>query len=99
MGGPTRLPRMVQVETSRNIDIEPLTFEFTISDFDLDLLPIDSGLLRADSALLQKALVDYFAGRFKPLGGNANIAIKGDHVAVSWLPSSLAGPEKLFDYA
>jgi tetratricopeptide (TPR) repeat protein len=78
--------------------MEPLSFEFAISEFDLDLLPIDAALLRADRALLEKAVVDYLSGRFKPLGGRANIAIKDDQVAVTWLPSSLADHEKLFDY-
>lgn len=87
------------MESETDINMEPLSFEFTISDFDLDLLPIDAKLLRADPELLQKAVVDYLSNRFKPLGGKANIAVKRDMVAVTWLPSSLADHEKLFDYA
>jgi tetratricopeptide (TPR) repeat protein len=79
--------------------MDPLSFEFPISDFDLDLLPIDATLLRSDPELLRKAVVDYLSGRFKRLGGQANIAVKGDDIGVTWLPSSLTDHEKLFEYA
>lgn len=79
--------------------METLCFEFTIADFDLELLPIDAALLRAEPEILQKAVVDYLTVRFKPLGGKSNIAVKDDHVAVTWLPSSLADHEKLFEHA
>lgn len=78
--------------------MEPLSFEFSLRDFDLGLLPIDASILRSDPELLKKAVADHFASRFNTLGGRANVAIKGDSVAVTWLPSSLADHHKLFDY-
>jgi tetratricopeptide (TPR) repeat protein len=79
--------------------MEPLNFEFDIAEFDLNLLPIDAALLQADPALLQQAVVDYLTAKFKPMGGTANIAVRDGNVAVSWLPSSLAGRAALFEYA
>jgi tetratricopeptide (TPR) repeat protein len=99
MGLATRPRRLVSLESPSDVTTEPLNFEFKLAEFDLNLLPIDGALLQADPALLQRAVVDYFTAKFKPMGGTTNIAVRDGNVAVSWLPASLAGREELFAYA
>ena len=75
---------------------EPLDFSFPIADFDLSKLPIDPTLLKADKALLEDAVSGYFAEQFKPLGGEASIAIRDGAVAVRWIPE--AGLDAMVDH-
>ena len=75
---------------------EPLDFSFPVADVDLAKLPIDPALLKADKAMLEDALSGYFAEQFKPLGGEASIAIRNGAVAVRWIPE--AGLDALVDH-
>ncbi len=78
---------------------DPLLFEFPISQFDISLLPIAETILRADPSLLTDAIVRYLTERFQPMGGTANILLRGDRVAVSWVPTSGKDTYKLMEYA
>lgn len=71
---------------------EPLVFTFTIDDFDLAKLPVDPGVLRGNRNLLEEAVSNYFAEQFKAVGGEAQISIRQNAIAVRWMPEAgLAG--------
>ncbi|MEI6715593.1 MAG: tetratricopeptide repeat protein [Verrucomicrobiota bacterium] len=81
------------------MNTDPLLFEFPILQFDLSLLPIAETVLKADPVLLTDSIVRYLTERFQPLGGTANILVRGDRVAVSWVPASGKDADKLLEYA
>jgi len=67
---------------------EALIFEFKLDDFDLDLLPIATDLLKANRELHEKAVSLYCEDYFKRAGGESNIKIDGEYVTVQWSPQS-----------
>ncbi len=87
------------MEYARKMNTEHLKFEFDLNEFDTKLLPLHESLLRNDSELLQKAVVEYLAAKFKSMGGSANIAIKDQKVAVEWIPVSSTDHNRLFEFA
>jgi len=79
--------------------VDPLRFSFQLSDFDLDLLPIDPQVLRSNPGLLRDAVKAYYNAFFKRAGGELNVVMDGDLVSVSWLPAAPDQPETLVDCA
>jgi len=67
---------------------EAIIFEFKLDDFDLDLLPIATDLVKANRELHEKAVSLYCEGYFKHAGGESNIKIDGEYVTVQWSPQS-----------
>jgi tetratricopeptide (TPR) repeat protein len=68
--------------------MDPLRFEFRLADFDLGLLPIGADLLKANPSLLRESIEAYLGDYFRPIGGTASIAARGDMVSVDWSPTS-----------
>ena len=79
--------------------MESLTFEFQINDFDVDLLPVDAKLLKADAQLLAQSIVEYLTEKFSRLGGRATVMLKGKSVGVTWLPSGASDYQRLVEFA
>jgi tetratricopeptide (TPR) repeat protein len=71
------------------MDRQPITFTIDINSFDLTLLPIDPEILQNDETLLNSAVTQYFTEYFNRFGGQADIAIAGDVLTVTWSPSSM----------
>lgn len=70
---------------------DPLQFTFLTEDFDLEKLPISADLLKADRPMLETAITAYYAEQFRPVGGQAQIAIYKGVVTVQWVPESGLG--------
>lgn len=67
---------------------EALIFQFKLDDFDLDLLPIATDLVKSNRELHEKAVSLYFEQYFKNAGGESSITIDGEDVTVQWSPQS-----------
>ena len=67
---------------------EPLHFNFPLDSFDLGKLPIDPAILKSNPGMLEAAVADWFAEMFRPIGGQANIAITKGVVTVAWIPGT-----------
>ena len=75
--------------------MDPFTFQLRISDFCLDLLPIDRNLLESNPTLLREAVTEFFSKRFEALGGEARIVATDQEVSVAWTPVSTKDTDAL----
>jgi Flp pilus assembly protein TadD len=79
--------------------VQPIRFSYAISDFDLDLLPVDPEVIKNNPSLLREAIKAYYQSLFKRAGGELTVTTDGDEVSVTWVPASSDEPGKLFDCA
>ncbi|OGV66147.1 MAG: hypothetical protein A3K19_19635 [Lentisphaerae bacterium RIFOXYB12_FULL_65_16] len=75
--------------------MDPFTFKLRLSDFCLDLLPIDKQVLTGNRPLLRDSVMAYFTERFKGLGGESRVVATDEEVSVTWTPCRMADTEAL----
>lgn len=78
---------------------EPFSFKHALADFDLSKLPIDSGVLQADPAMLSASVQAYYEQLLRKLGGTAAVAISDGVVSVVWYPTSGDAVELVSEHA
>ena len=79
--------------------MEPLSFRILLSDFDVDVLPVGSDLLKDDPERLREAVTDFFVRHFRKIGGRAQVASDGKTVSIQWYPDALSGRDAIVDYS
>jgi len=64
--------------------VEPLSFDFRLSEFDLSLLPVDAEMLKGNEAMMRSTLLDHLRGLFERLPGEWRITPHEKHISVTW---------------
>ena len=77
-------------QKGERMNIDPITFEIKIDDFDFDILPIpiDGDLLKENRELRKKAVSLYYEDYFKHAGGEIEIEIVAEYIKIFWSPLS-----------
>ncbi len=66
----------------------PLEFTISVADFISYLLPEKSSKVGSDE--FKRAVVNFYAEQFAPLGGNTVVGVDDENISVQWIPDEVA---------
>jgi len=79
--------------------VDPLTFDFRPSEFDLNLLPVDAEMAKGDEELTKSALQEHLREVFGRLPGKLRITGSEHRVSVIWHPENSRDMDSLMGLA
>ena len=79
--------------------MEPFRFSICYADFNSELLPVDSALLRSNPDMYRRAVENFFVSRFSKMGGKVTVIPCEDSIDIEWIPSKFANDQSVFETA
>jgi tetratricopeptide (TPR) repeat protein len=67
------------------MSVDPLSFDFRLTEFDLSLLPVDAEMLNRNEAMMRSTLQEHLRGLFDRLPGEWRITPHENHISVTRL--------------
>lgn len=77
--------------------MDPLSFDFRLDDFDLSLLPVDAESLKANADIMRSTLEKHLWEVFNRLPGDKRITHHDEHISVTWIPETSRDMEPVID--
>ena len=79
------------------MSVDPLSFDFRLTEFDLSLLPVDEEMLKGNEAMMRSTLEEHLREVFKRLPGECRISHHENHISVMWLPETSQDMDSVMD--
>jgi len=79
------------------MNVDPLSFDFRLAEFDLSLLPVDPEMLKGNEAMLRSTLQEHLGKVFERVPGEWRIIPHENHISVLWLPETFQDMDSLMD--
>lgn len=77
--------------------MDPMSFDFSLTEFDLSLLTADPEMLKGDETMPSSRIEKHLRRVFEPLPGETRITRHEDHMSVRWIPRSTQDLDSLVD--
>jgi Flp pilus assembly protein TadD len=81
------------------MSVDPLSFDFKLSEFDLSLLPVDPEMLKGNEAMMRSTLEEHLREVFKTVRGERRITHHENQISVMWLPETSQDLDSVMDLA
>jgi Flp pilus assembly protein TadD len=82
---------------ARRVSVEPLSFDFSLAEFDLNVLPVDAKMLKGNAAMMRSTLQEHLREMFGRVPGELRITHHEDHISVMWFPETSQDMDLVMD--